>query len=244
MSISAESSLTAESTQHEVDIASVARLIGEPARAAMLEALMSGQALTAGELARAAGIAAATASEHLARLRTGGLVTMVVAGRHRYHRLASAEVASALEALSLIGPEKPARTLRQSQANAAMLVARTCYDHLAGEVGVALHDGLVASASLRVGGAGYELTTDGEALLSSWGLDVAAVRALRRSFARPCLDFTERRPHLAGALGAALLARMVELGWLLPRVKDHRAVRVTPAGWAGLSSVFGVPSDR
>jgi DNA-binding transcriptional ArsR family regulator len=222
----------------------VARLIGEPARAAMLDALTSGRALTAGELARVAGITPPTASEHLARMRDGGLVTVVVAGRHRYHQLASPEVAQALEALSLIGPPKPARSLRQSQATAAMLVARTCYDHLAGQVGVALHDGLVGLSALEVGGAGYELTAAGSTLLSEWGLDVEAARARRRAFARPCLDFTERRPHLAGALGAAILSRLVDLGWLLPRAKDHRAVRVTDAGRAGLASVFGVPSDR
>jgi DNA-binding transcriptional ArsR family regulator len=236
-------SIPQETTQHEVDIAAAARLIGEPARAAMLDALMSGRALTAGELARVAGIAPATASEHLARMRSGGLVTVVVAGRHRYHRLASTEVAQALEALSLIGPSKPARTLRQSHATAAMLVARTCYDHLAGRVGVALHDGLVASDALRVGGAGYELTTAGEALLTSWGLDVAAARARRRAFARPCLDFTERRPHLAGALGAAILEHMTTLGWLVPRAKDHRAVRLTDTGRTGLSEVFGAADE-
>lgn len=237
-------SIQQESAQHEVDIAVAARLIGEPARAAMLEALMSGRALTAGELARVAGIAPATASEHLARMRSGGLVTVVVAGRHRYHRLASAEVAQALEALALIGQAKPARTLRQSHANAAMLVARTCYDHLAGRIGVALHDSLVARSALRVGGAGYELTAAGESLLAGWGLDVAAARARKRAFARPCLDFTERRPHLAGSLGAAILERLLELGWLTPRSRDHRAVRLTDPGRSGLDEVFGIADPR
>jgi DNA-binding transcriptional ArsR family regulator len=237
-------SISQESVQNEVDIAAAARLIGEPARAAMLDALMSGRALTSGELARVAGIAPATASEHLARMRSGGLVTVVVAGRHRYHQLASAEVAQALEALSLIGPSKPARTLRQSHATAAMLVARTCYDHLAGRTGVAVHDALVAADALRAGGAGYELTAAGESLLAGWGLDLTSARARRRAFARPCLDFTERRPHLAGSLGAAILGRLLELEWLVPRVKDHRAVRVTEAGMTGLSDVFGIPDTR
>jgi DNA-binding transcriptional ArsR family regulator len=158
-----------------MEVSGVARLIGEPARAAMLDALLSGQALAAGELARAAGVSPATASEHLTRLRGGGLVDVVRAGRHRYYRLASPEVAEVLEALALLGSARPVRSLRESRTARAMATARTCYDHLAGQVGVAVCDALVSRAALVAGGDGYLLTPDGEALLGDLGVPVGAV---------------------------------------------------------------------
>jgi DNA-binding transcriptional ArsR family regulator len=225
---------------NQADIAGVARLIGEPARAAMLDALLSGRALAAGELGRVGGVSPATASEHLARLREGGLVDVVAAGRHRYYRLAGPDVAHALEVLALISPRRPVRSLRQSRAAAALAVARTCYDHLAGQVGVALHDALVGRGALVAGGDGYRLTAHGARLLSGVGVDVAGAGSARRAFARPCLDFTERRPHLAGALGAALCARLLADGWLVRPAADQRGLRLTGPGRERLATHFGV----
>jgi len=222
-------------------MSTVGRLIGEPARAAMLDALLSGQALRAGELAKAAGVRPPTASGHLHRLRTGGLVDVVQTGRYRYYRLAGPEVAEALEALSLLGAAgRPVRSLREARAAQAFTVARTCYDHLAGQVGVAVHDALVARAALVAGGDGYLLTGAGEDLFGRLGVPVDDARRTRRRFARPCLDLTERRPHLAGALGAAVCARTLELGWLVRRPADGRALRLTDAGRQGLVDALGV----
>jgi len=223
-----------------MEVSGVARLIGEPARAAMLDALLSGRALAAGELARAAGVSPPTASEHLSRLRGGGLVEVVRAGRHRYYRLASPEVAEVLEALSLLGSARPVRSLRESRTAHAMALARTCYDHLAGQVGVAVCDALVSRAALVAGGDGYLLTPDGEALLGGLGVAVADARESRRRFARPCLDFTERRPHLAGALGAAVCGRLMDLRWLVRPAGSGRALRLTDAGRRGLAESLGV----
>jgi DNA-binding transcriptional ArsR family regulator len=220
------------------DVSAIARLIGEPARAAMLDALLSGQALAAGELGRVGGVSPATASEHLARLRDGGLVEVVAAGRHRYYRLANADVARALEALALISPRAPIRSLRQSRSAAALAVARTCYDHLAGQLGVALHDALVEAGALVPDGNRYLLSEAGSALLNEIG--VPSGRHGRRPLARPCLDFTERRPHLAGALGAALCDRLMVDGWLVRRVAGQRALRITPLGRTRLTTHFGV----
>jgi DNA-binding transcriptional ArsR family regulator len=227
-------------TVRALDPAEAARLIGEPARATMLEALMAGVALPAGELARRARVRPATASEHLARLQSGGLVTVHTSGRHRYYALASPEVADALEALALIGTAEPVRSFRQSREATAMALARTCYDHLAGKVGVAVLAGLIERSALRAGGDGYEVTDAGEALLSSLGVDLAATAAQRRLFAKPCVDFTERRPHLAGALGAAICRRLLELGWVERLAPGGRALRVLPAGRRGLAAAFGV----
>lgn len=218
-----------------------ARLIGDPARAAMLDALMCGEALTSGELARAARVSAATASGHLSRLLAGGLVEVVAAGRHRYYRLASPEVGHVLEALSLVGTDRPVITsLRAARADEAMRLARTCYDHLAGRLGVAVHDALIERGGLSAGGDGYLLTPSGEAWLCGLGVATGAARALRRQFARPCLDFTQRRPHLAGALGAALCARLIELGWLARRTSGQRALKITDAGRVGFVEVLKV----
>ncbi|ADD42007.1 transcriptional regulator, ArsR family [Stackebrandtia nassauensis DSM 44728] len=219
-------------------MAGIARLIGEPARTAMLDALLTGRALAAGELARVAGVAAATASEHLARMRSAGLVATVAAGRHRYYRLASPEVAQALEALALLAPSRPVTSLRQSRRNAALLTARTCYDHLAGRVGVGIHRWLLASGALTQTAAGLDLTDTGRDRLGELGIDVAAARMRRRVFARSCLDFTERQEHLAGALGAAICARLLSLDWLRHRDPGHRGLRVTDLGRRELAAHF------
>jgi DNA-binding transcriptional ArsR family regulator len=221
------------------DFAVVAGLLGHPARAAMVDALMSGEPVTAGELARTAGVGPSTASQHLARLVDGGLVAVDVRGRQRHHRLAGPEVAEALEALARICPPTPVRSLRHASQRAALGHARTCYDHLAGEVGVGLADALVARAWIVPAGESYELSPAGEARLLAAGVDVALARAGRRAFARACLDWTERRPHVAGALGAAIAATALRSGWV--RRRAGRTLGVTEAGHEVLHGVFGVP---
>jgi len=251
----------ADYTTRDVDVVPAASLLAEPTRAAMLTALLDDRPLAAGELARLAGVSPATASAHLARLLHGGLVTVISQGRHRYYRLAGPEVAAAMEALAHLSPVIPVRSLRQSQDAAALAEARTCYDHLAGRAGVALLDALLARGVLTqlpgdgesANGAGsarnavpaghrppdrFEVTAGGLATLSSFGLDIAALKRARRRFAGACLDWTERKPHLNGALGSAITARLIGLGWI-ERGKRRRAVQVTPAGAEGLAATFG-----
>jgi DNA-binding transcriptional ArsR family regulator len=224
---------------YDVDLAAVGALLGNPSRAAMLDALMAGRALTATELARAARVKPATASEHLARLREGGLVEVVVQGRHRYHRIASAQVGAALEALSHVAPAQQVTTLRQSGRARSLAEARTCYDHLAGRCGVALHDGLLARGWLVPEQGGYAASEAGVAGLLGWGVDVTSARSARRPFARPCLDWTERREHLAGALAAALATALVDgpEPWFARRADDHRGLRPTDLGRARLADL-------
>jgi DNA-binding transcriptional ArsR family regulator len=224
---------------YDVDLAAVGALLGNPSRAAMLDALMAGRALTATELARAARVKPATASEHLARLREGGLVEVVVQGRHRYHRIASAQVGAALEALSHVAPAQQVTTLRQSGRARSLAEARTCYDHLAGRCGVALHDGLLARGWLVPEQGGYAASEAGVAGLLGWGVDVTSARSARRPFARPCLDWTERRKHLAGALAAALATALVDgpEPWFARRADDHRGLRPTDLGRARLADL-------
>jgi len=221
-------------------ITAVAELIGEPARAAMLIALADGRALPAGELARAAGISAQSASGHLAKLVVGGLLAVWNEGRHRYYRMASPEVGHALEALGAIATRPRAPGAQRPPETRALHHARLCYDHLAGRVGVELADAFERSGWIRIEGEReYELGPQGESGFAALGLDAAALRQARRSFARRCLDWTERRPHLAGALGAALCARMLELEWLA-RLPKTRALRVTHRGARELAQRFGI----
>jgi DNA-binding transcriptional ArsR family regulator len=227
----------------DADIAAVAALLGEPARAAIMAALMDGSSHPAGELASYAGVSPSTASGHLARLLGGGLVCCDVHGRERRYRLGSAEVAAALEALARIAPAAAIQSLRSSDRAAAIRAARTCYDHLAGSVGVGITEALVHRGALVPNEDGYSLTSTGEELLSRLGVDVAAARVERRSFARACLDWSERRSHLAGALGAGLAQTVIANGWLQRRPAD-RALTVTPAGAAALRRFFGVEIDR
>ncbi|WP_165975508.1 ArsR/SmtB family transcription factor, partial [Actinomadura rubrisoli] len=204
------------SSEHvlDADFAPVAALMADRARAAMLTALLDGRPLAAGELARTAGVSAQTASAHLARLLDGGLVTVIKQGRWRYYRLKGAEVAQVIEALSRISPPVRVRSLRQSRDARRLHEARTCYDHLAGGAGVALFAALLDGGMIEPdGGETYAVTEKGEERLEALGLDLAAVRKARRRFAWHCLDWTERRPHLNGALGAAVTERMIEVGW-------------------------------
>jgi len=225
----------------DVDVVPAAALIAEPTRAAMITALLDDRPLAAGELARIAGVSPATASAHLARLLNGGLVTMIKQGRHRYYHLAGPEVAAAMEALAHLSHGTPVqvRSLRESRDAAALAEARTCYDHLAGRAGVALLEALLAQGILTpVRPDAFEVTADGMATLTSFGLNIGALERTRRRFAGACLDWTERKPHLNGALGAAMTARLLGLGWL-ERGSRRRAVRVTPAGREGLAATFG-----
>ena len=211
------------------DVAAVTAVIADPTRAAILDALMDGSTRRAGDLAVRSGVAASTASDHLAQLLTVGLVVCESEGRERHFRLASPAVADAIEALARIAPAVEVRSLRGAERTAAMRTARTCYDHLAGRLGVGLTEALVARRALVVRDGSYDLTTTGERTLVSIGVDVSAARASQRSFARSCLDWTERRPHLAGALGAALAEALLSQGWVERRAND-RGLRVTSSG--------------
>jgi DNA-binding transcriptional ArsR family regulator len=226
----------------DVDVAMVAALLGDPTRAQMLDALLDGGAHAAGELAHRSGVAPSTASEHLARLLRAGLVLVESRGRERRYRLASAAVGEALEALARIAPPKRVSSLRDASRSEAMRRCRTCYDHLAGRVGVAVTDALVARRTLVADDDAFFLPTRGEQMLESLGVDVAAARRSRRSFARSCMDWSERRPHLAGALGAALANAFFDRGWLERRSHD-RALLITPAGFGALRSELAIEFD-
>jgi DNA-binding transcriptional ArsR family regulator len=219
------------------DIAFAAALIGDPARAQMLSALKDESALTATELASIAGVAPNTASSHLARLTAARLVTMERVGRQRHFRLASEAVAEVLEALETIA--SAAAPVRQARPVADPLrFARSCYDHLAGHVGVALTDSLVQLGYLAsTARDGYVLRRQGERAFADFGIDVEPLLAGRRRLLRQCLDWSERRPHLGGALGAALFSRLRELGWIR-RSRHSRAVLLTPPGRQGLRRQF------
>lgn len=225
-----------------LDIARVGALMGDPSRASMLMALMSGEALTATELAYRAGIALPTASGHLAQLVDGGLLAVAKQGRHRYYRLAGPAVAHAVETMSELAIEVfPTPHRRVMPEDAPLRRARTCYDHLAGRLGVALAEGLVQRRVLRRADGELALVRrgSGEELLNSWGINVAELERERRPMVRTCIDWTERRPHLAGALGAAIVDRFLETGWIRRR-RDDRAVSVTPLGQRRLREELGV----
>lgn len=224
-------------------LAALAGLIADRTRAACLLALLDGRAWTAGELARHAGVAASTLSEHLGKLVAGGLLTEERQGRHRYVRLADARVAQVVEDLAAQVPaavvRRPPRSLREASAGAAMARGRTCYDHLAGRLGIVLTDALTRRGLLRQD-TGFALTDAGVEWFGAAGapLDLGG----RRPLARACLDWTERRPHLAGAAGAALCRRALEAGWCV-RVGSGRAVAVTPSGERVFSDLLGVSRD-
>jgi len=229
---------------YQTDFAPTAALIADPTRAAILSALLAGRPLAAGELARIAGVSAATASFHLAKLLDGGMVTVARQGRHRYYQLTGHDVAAALEAIGLISPSVPARSLRQSREAEALAEARTCYDHLAGRAGVALLDALLRDGVLVPGtsaggpAAHFEVSDAGREKLRTFGINLEEVRRTRRHFAGACIDWTQRRQHLNGALAAAITARLFALGWI-ERGKRRRSVRVTEAGLDGLAETFG-----
>jgi DNA-binding transcriptional ArsR family regulator len=219
------------------DIARIAGLIGEPARAAMLTTLLDGRALTASELAGTAGVTRPTASAHLAKLVDGRLLALEAQGRHRYFRLADDEVAHALEALLGVAFRSRPTRLVTGPREPALRKARVCYDHRAGELAVAVWSSLQANGALASGRAGLGLSESGAARFRALGVDVDAAARQRRVFCRPCLDWGERRDHLAGALGAALLQRLYELRWAA-RVKGSRVVEFSAVGEHNLRAAF------
>ncbi|MEQ3550408.1 metalloregulator ArsR/SmtB family transcription factor [Pseudonocardia nematodicida] len=234
----------------ERDLAAVARMFADPGRARILAALADGRSLAASVLAAEAGVSPSSASEHLAQLCDAGLLTVERSGRHRYHRLADRQVAVAIEALLAIAPQRPVRSLREHQRAAALRTARTCYDHLAGRLGVAVTAALVERGALEpVDGVPdtrrrphdpisaplpthpYRLGPDAAAVLNGLGVDLAALRDApsRRPLLRFCLDWSEQRHHLGGRLGAALLSAATERGWVLP-TRRRRVVELTAEG--------------
>ncbi len=222
----------------QIEIAEIAALVGDPARANILMALMDGRALTAGELAYAARVSAQTTSGHLAKLRQARLLDAVKQGRHSYYRIADASVAHMLESIMAVAAHAPPRHRPVSRADEAMRAARTCYDHFAGRLGVALADSLCANGHLLLAGEGGEVTEGGIEFLGRFGIDLAEARRRRRAFCRVCLDWTERRPHVGGSIGAAIAARCFDLNWVR-RTRDSRALALTPAGRTGFAEVFG-----
>jgi DNA-binding transcriptional ArsR family regulator len=219
------------------DIATIAGLLADPSRATMLQALMDRRARTTGELARLAKIAPSTASEHLSRLGDGQLLLVKAQGRHRYWSLASAEVATLLETIMALTPTPKA--VQSSRVSFDLSFIRTCYDHLAGTIATALYDRFQADGTLTVAAGRIELTTIGTTRLRALGIEPDELRHGRRPLARPCLDWTERRDHLAGALGAALLNTFRERKWIMPR-REPRALRLTADGRRELATRFGI----
>jgi DNA-binding transcriptional ArsR family regulator len=218
------------------DLAALGRLLAAPARATMVDALYDGRAWSVNELAHAAGVSPSTASEHLAALARGGLVSSARHGRERRYRLASDSIAAALESLSTLAPLRPAQGLRAITRGDAMRAGRTCYDHLAGRLGVRVADGLVEAGVVQPAEQSFAATARGSAALVAAGIDMAAVSRTRRPATLACLDWSEQRPHLAGALGAALLVRLESTGGI-ERVAPGRAVRLQPVGRELLGSL-------
>lgn len=226
------------STIQGTDLSAVGAVLADPARATILMALWGGVALPASELARCAGVMPSTASAHLARLLAVEWVAVERRGRHRYYRLASAQVATLLEDVARVAPAAPVHSLQGRHQTDALRVARSCYDHLAGQVGVALTDALVAREALRVEGSDFALTAHGAVFLSERGVTVPTPTR-HRSYARCCLDWSERRDHLAGTLGTAVFAAWERHGWV-QRQAHSRALNLTSAGITQLAA-WGVP---
>jgi DNA-binding transcriptional ArsR family regulator len=215
----------------DADIAAAAALLAEPARATIVGALMDGQALPASELAARARIAPSTASEHLARLVDGGFLVRGNEGRHRYYELAGAAVAEAVEALALVAPQRPVRSLREATRAELLRNARTCYDHLAGRLGVALAQALERQHIIRRDKGALVLGESAEPRLAELGIEIDRIQRQRRPVVRGCMDWSERELHVAGSLGAAFASRFFELGWI-KRHEATRVVLVTDAGRA------------
>jgi DNA-binding transcriptional ArsR family regulator len=226
----------------DLNIAAVAALIGDPARARMLTALMDGRARTAKELAYGAAVTPQTASSHLAKLVGARLLVVERQSRHRYFRLAAPSVGHAVEALMAVSPPRPRVTASAGPLDGLRL-ARTCYDHLAGRLGVSMTDAMVRRRFLRPAGRDFLLTTLGARFLGRLGVDVEKARGERRAFARQCLDWSERRAHLAGALGAAVARRCLDLRWAY-LVGEERTLTLTPQGLGGLRTWFGIRWKR
>lgn len=212
-----------------VEVAGIASVLSDAARAAILISLLDGRARTAGELAFVAGISAPTASSHLAKLVDSGLITVIPQGRHRYHHLARPEAAQALEALTVLAATAPRKPRMPGPRDRALREGRTCYDHFAGRLGVALADSLLAAGCLVEDGRDFRVTDEGERRFMCMGVDVPVLRTERRPLCRRCIDWSERRPHLAGAVGAQLTASCLTVGWV-ERIGETRGVHVTDIG--------------
>ncbi|KGB80878.1 ArsR family transcriptional regulator [Rhodovulum sp. NI22] len=219
------------------DISRISSLIGDPARASMLTALMAGKALTASELAREAGVTVQTASSHLGKLERGGLLRLRKQGRHKYFSLASDDVAHVLEALMGLAADAGHLRTRPGPKNAALREARVCYNHLAGDMGTRLFDSMMARQFLSQPGDDLMLSPGGARFVREFGIDLDALAANRAPLCRECLDWSERRSHLAGSLGRAMLHRIEELGWAR-RDGATRAVLFTPRGRNGFEELI------
>ncbi|MEY9978484.1 ArsR/SmtB family transcription factor [Lysinibacillus sp. RC79] len=219
------------------NMAEIASLLGETSRATMLASMMDGRFHTASELAYMAAIKPQTASFHLAKLVDGKLVKVEKQGRHRYFQLADEEIAHLLESFLAISPPPEVRSLKQSSQMKLLQGARTCYDHLAGKLGVQLTDSLVNAGYLKLEEKQFLITSEGAQFFTDFGLDLDDLKRKRRSFSHACLDWSERRYHLAGALGQGMLTHFLSLGWVT-RVPSIRAIKVTEKGRAGFKEVF------
>lgn len=221
----------------ELDISEIAALVGEPSRPTMLVALLGKDALPASELAHKAYISPQTASAHLSKLVAGKLLAVERHGRHRYYRLASDEVGHFIETLASLAPPRVSPPGEMDEEAKAIRYARTCYDHLAGKVAVEIARAMVSGGWLKRAGRNFKVTAAGERGLKSLGIDTEGVRRARRAFAPQCLDWSERQHHIAGALGAALLDRMIRLKWVA-RTRGTRCVRVTLEGREALNRLL------
>ncbi len=228
-------------------IAEIAALVGDSARATMVSALLDGRALSASELASAARITPQTASTHLAKLTEASVLSVVRNGRHRYFRLASPTVADMIDGIVAVALEKRRRYRPLSRQARALSAARICYDHLAGRLSVDLTESFVAREYLVLDDEVAEITPAGARFLTEFGIELSTLRSTRRHFCRLCLDWTERRPHIAGAVGVAITKRCFDLGWI-ERLKRSHAVIVTLLGRRGFQKTFGIdtsePGDR
>lgn len=233
---------TATAPANANTISAIAALIGDPARANILSALMGGKALTAGELAYCASVSPQTASGHLARLVDGGLVSVEKQGRHRYHRLASVSVAEAFESLSGLAATGPRHHRTTGPKDAAMRLARTCYDHMAGGLAVAITESLTSRRLIVLEDRSGLVTDEGTSFLASIGLDLDPKAKSTRPLCRACMDWSERRMHLGGRLGASLLQRSVECNWVR-QDNDSRTLTITPKGEIALRTQFGIPAE-
>jgi len=238
MATSRRASPAPSDAPHEPRLARIAALVADPSRARMLAFLLSGEYASAGELARTASVGAATASAHLVKLVDAGLLVCEPRGRHRYFRIADADVAHALEALAMVAERSSHDRAWSAPARLRLREARCCYGHLAGRRGVALLEQLLQRRWLVDAPEGYALTDDGVAGMAALGFDAAALRAsASHRIAYPCLDWSERRDHLAGKLGSGLLAHFIERGWLR-RIGSERALELTPPGQQALAPLL------
>ena len=220
-------------------LAEIAALVGDPARANILTALLDGRALTASELAYFAGVTAQTASGHLKKLTESRMLALQKQGRHHYYRLATPQVGRMIEGIMEVAIAAPERRRPVTKADVALRLARTCYDHFAGRLGVGLADALGERGHVIMGDEAGEVSDAGAEFFARFGLDLGELRRRRRAYCRPCLDWTERRFHLGGAVGAALAERCFALRWF-ERQRDSRALLITGAGRRGLHEVFGI----